>query len=307
MLRLFPMFQRRNRAGRRVYRPAKAFQPALEPLEDRRLMSVISYDQVNKGAIIPNVQVETVFYGSVWTNGAPTSYQSTHSYELSTEAVDLNNFFNTIANSQYMDALSQYTGSNGAPGHGQFIGADLVPGLSPNPQLSPLTSIQDSDVQTMLQNEMDAHHIPAPDANKLYVVFLPPGEASKADVGSGGGHHTSFSTTSGAKAYYAVIEHPLSGFTPEGAISTATRLQQFTEVASHELVEAITDPVVNTAWHGSIYGNEIGDITQSHPPAGGTMTLDYGYLVQRYWSEKDQTSVAPGGFQNFLGYVSIPQ
>jgi hypothetical protein len=305
MLRFFQRFSRRQAAGCRVNRPANAFQPALELLEERRLMSVISFDTRNNGKIIPHVQVETVFYGSVWTNGTPTNYQNTNSYELNTEAVDLNNFFSTITNSQYLDDLSQYTASNGAPGHGQFLGTDFVPGLSPNQQISPLTTIQDSDITKMLQSEMDHGHLPPADGNKLYVVFLPPGEATTGDSGSGGGHHDSFTTTSGVKAYFATVEHPLSGFKPRGLVGTETVLQQYTEVISHELVEAITDPVVNTAWHGSRYGNEIGDITQIHPPSGGAMGLDYGYAVQKYWSEKDQTSVDPAG-TDFLPVTQMP-
>jgi hypothetical protein len=308
----------RSRPGLRVARRENRPRLQVERLEDRRLMSVVTNPDNNP--IIPNVQVENVFYGSVWSLGSQVSnYQNINGDELAAEAKELNQFFGTITNSSYMDGLSQYTGSNGAPGRGQYLGTDFVAGLNPNVNNpSKWNSITDNQIQNMLQTEMNNHSIPAPDGNKLYVVFLPPGVASTADQGSGGGHHSSFTTTSGVRAYYAVVEHPLSGFLPAGLTNAATRLQQITYVASHELVEAVTDPMVNyqTAWADRNTGNEIGDITQAQPPAGGPMAMEdgylpsgEGYLVQKYWSELAQTSIAPGGtpFQPLQNLLSLPQ
>jgi hypothetical protein len=307
----------RRRPGRRLPRREGRPRLGVEHLEDRRLMSVVTNPAPNP--IIPNVQVETVFYGSVWSSGQQvTGYQNINGVELTNEAQDLDQFFATITKSSYMDGLSQYTGSNGAPGHGQFIGADFVAGLSPNGNnpanwsMSQTTSLSDQQIQGMLQGEMNSNRIPAPDGNKLYMVFLPPG-VGVAD-GSGGGHHGSFTTTSGVRAYYAIIDHPLSGFSP-GLGNSLTRLQQLTLVASHEMVEAITDPMVNyrTAWIDRnsklldpLSGQEIGDITQNQPPPGGWIAIDAGYVVQKYWSEQAQTSLAPGGsdFQPLQSVIS---
>jgi hypothetical protein len=84
-----------------------------------------------------------------------------------------------------------------------------------------------------------------------------------------------------------------------------------TEIASHEMVEAITDPMVNVpgqaAWGDRSTGYEIGDITQANVPPGGVMGLEWGagyglqatagsgYVVQKYWSQQANTSVIPGG------------
>jgi hypothetical protein len=316
--------------GRCSTRTPRTTRLYLEHLEDRRLMSTVANPYNNP--IIPHVQVETVFYGSVWSAGQQlTGYQQINGVELATEATDLNQFFSNITNSYYMDGLSQYTGSNGAPGRGQFLGADFVPdlpGVKPN-LINPAswTPISDQQIQTMLQNEINNNHIPGPDGNKLYVVFLPPGVGTTGDLlpktgqPDGGGHHFSFTTNSGVNAYYAVIEHPLSGFLPKGLpLSSVTnlpnvpRLQQFTYVASHELVEAITDPLVGTnqaAWTGA--QGEIGDITQNNPPPSGPLAMENGYLpagegylVQKYWSEGAQTSIAPGGTA-FQPLQNLPQ
>src|SRR5262249_17722528 len=158
--------------------------------------------------------------------------------------------------------------SNGVPGHGQYIGTDFVSGLSPNVN-NPANWIQitDQQIQGMLQNEMNNGHIAAADGNKLYMVFLPPA-VGVAD-GSGGGHHNSFTTNSGVRAYYAIVDHPLSGFST-GLANSLTSFQQLTLVASHEMVEAISDPMVGyrAAWYDRnpkpdpLSGYEIGDITQ---------------------------------------------
>jgi hypothetical protein len=306
MFALLNRLLHRRRPGRRL--PRREGRPRLqvEHLEDRQLLSVVTNPANNP--IIPNVQVETVFWGSVWSSGEHvTGYQNINGTELATEATDLNQFFRTITSSPYMCGLSQYTGGNGAPGSGQFIGTDFVAGLNPNlNNPANWTPISDQQIQGMLQTEM-INRIPHPDGNKVYFVFLPPGVGTTGDVGQngkldGGGHHFSFPTAWGT-AYCAVIEHPLSGFFPSGLTVPATRLQQLTYVASHELVEAVTDPMGN-AWANwsQSPAPEIGDITQNQPPPGGTMAMEdsylpagEGYLVQKYWSELGQTSIAPGG------------
>jgi hypothetical protein len=312
-------------------RPPGTTRLHLEHLEDRRLMSTVTNPSNN--LIIPHVQVETVFYGSVWTAGQNvTGYQQINGVELATEATDLNQFFYNVGLSPYMDGLSQYTGSNGAPGHGQFLGTDFAPDLSgvkPNVNNpASWTPITDQQIQTMLQTEITNKNIPAPDGDKLYVVFLPPGVGTTGDLSpttgkpDGGGHHRFFTTNSGVNAYYAVIEHPLSGFLPKGLnLSNVTRLQQLTDVASHELVEAVTDPLGN-AWYDRnpkpdpLSRDEIGDITQDQPPASGPVAMEDGYLpagegymVQKYWSELAQTSIAPGGtaFQPLQNLLNLPQ
>jgi hypothetical protein len=150
-----------------------------------------------------------------------------------------------------------------------------------------------------LQSEVNQGRLPAPDGNTLYVVFLPPSVNSAWDIQKNwAGHHWFFqcswtvgNQTVSAPLYYAVIEHPLSGHGFLGGRNgLETNLQDLTEIASHELVEAISDPMGN-AW--SSY--EIGDIAQDHPPPGGTVGIEAGYAIQKYYSNADQTSIDPGG------------
>src|SRR5262249_30490283 len=80
-------------------------RPTLDALEDRRLMATVTSPNVY-APIIPNVQIETVYYGSAWTGQAGNP---TLSAELSAEWKDLDQFFGAITDSHYLDGLSQYS------------------------------------------------------------------------------------------------------------------------------------------------------------------------------------------------------
>jgi hypothetical protein len=309
MNRLFPkLLSNFKKSHKQRSRRDRKVRPAVEPLEERRLMATLVTSPNTQNPIIPNVQVETVYYSSAWSGQASNSAQAA---ELAAEAQDLNQFFDAITGGHYLDALSQYymTTPHGTiirPGDGQFVKADFVPA-----QLTTGQTVSESAIQTMLSNEIQAGKLDAPNGNTLYMVFMPPGVAEGGDLKSGGGHHSSFAYGAG-NAYFATIEYPTTTdpatgrlFRPGGNVGTETNFQFMTEVASHELVEAISDPLVNVpseaAWYDRNTGNEIGDITQKNPPAGGVMALEgasgYGYVVQKYWSNQDNNSIipAPGG------------
>jgi hypothetical protein len=224
-----------------------------------------------------------------------------------------------------MDKLSQYfmQNSNGTltrPGRGSFVRSDFVnkplpttpDPTNPNRHL-PLLDEQ-KDIQETLKSEVGQNRLDAPDGNKLYVVFLPPSVNSARDItNKWAGHHDYFhyswtvgNQTHSVPLFYAVIEHPQSGqCCPTGSSGGETNLQDLTEIASHELVEVITDPMFN-AWADWSQQStpEIGDIAQTNPPPGGTMGIDAGYAIQKYYSKADLTSIDPGG-TNFQPLQSV--
>ena len=282
--------------------------------------ATVSY--TNLGVVIPNVQVEAVYYGSAWTNAS-----AAQNPELKQEAKDLNSFLADITQSSYMTGLAQYSGTayfqlfgglglavpyGATPGKGQFMGSDAVAGGAPNDS----GNLDEITIVNSLKQEIAKGNLKAPTADTLYMVFLPPGLRSQYDVSqSFGGHHAVF-TTSNGRAFYAVIDYPVASFQSTGYPGLLTNVQRLTAVASHEMVEAISDPAdldqvdsaSNTgklpAWTGA-GGTEIGDITQSSPPAGGALSLVDGYVVQKYWSESAKTSVAPGGV-DYAPLTQIP-
>ena len=291
-----------SRAGRQV-------GLCLEALEDRRLMATVTSPNT-LAPIIPNVQIETVYYGSAWSGQASNPAQAAH---LAAEAQDLDQFFGAITNSRYMDGLSQYfmTTPHGTvirPGYGSFVRHDFV--AAP---LMPGQSVSEAAVQTMLAKEITGRGLDAPNGNTLYMVFMPPNVLETGDTGSGGGHHSSFAYGSGT-AYFATVEYPTTGLLPGGRLGNETNFQILTEIASHEMVEAITNPMLNVpgqaAWYDRTTAFEIGDIPQKAPTPGGVMGIEgtsgYGYVVQKYWSQQANASVLSGGI-NFQSIASVPR
>ena len=82
--------------------------------------------------------------------------------------------------------------------------------------------------------------------------------------------------TLGRGIYYAVMPFPNCG----GCLGGMTNLDALTSTSSHELCEAITDPVPGQGWYDDTHG-EIGDIC-----AWQTKKLG-NYTVQLEWSNQD--------------------
>ena len=210
------------------------------------------------GPLLTGVQVFTVFWGSAWKE-APNSSLMTQ----------MNQFFEYILTSELMDQVGEYSVPGQTIGHGSLIGTTVL--TSP----APATSVQDSAIQKSLQKEIDAGTLPSTNANTLYFVFLPEGvtvfDGNSASCQAFCGYHDSF----GNGVYYAVMPYPgCSGCT--GGLSA---LDALTSTTSHELCEAITDPVPGQGWYDDNNG-EIGDIC-----AWKTRKLG-NYTIQLEWSNK---------------------
>ena len=210
------------------------------------------------GPLLTAVQVFTVFWGSAWQQAPNTGLLQ-----------QMNQFFDYILTSQLMDQLAEYSVPGQAIGHGSRIGTTVLT----SPALG--ASVQDSDIQQLLRQQIDAGTLPATNPNTLYFVFLPQGvqvvQANSASCQAFCGYHDSF----GNNVYYAVMPYPgCQGCTGGLALSDA-----FTSTTSHELCEAITDPIPGQGWYDDNNG-EIGDIC-----AWKTRTLG-SYTIQLEWSNQ---------------------
>ena len=210
------------------------------------------------GPLLTAVQAFTAFWGSTWQQ-APNSNLVTQ----------INQFFDYILTSQLMDQLGEYSVPGKTIGHGSRVGTTVLTSPAPG------KSVQDSAIQQLLQREIDAGTLPATDANTLYFVFLPNGvtvsQGNSASCQDFCGYHDSF----GQNVYYAVMPYPgCSGCTGGSAVFDA-----LTSTTSHELCEAITDPIPGQGWYDDNNG-EIGDIC-----AWKTRTLG-NYTIQLEWSNQ---------------------
>jgi hypothetical protein len=250
------------------------------------------------GPVVSNIHVVPVLWGP---NVA------------STVATQIGAFYKGVTNSAYFDWLTEYntniTAVGGQPGTNQTIGrGTAVSPITITPGNSS-TSLQDTDIQTELSNQISSGALPTPDANTYFPVFFPPG-VTISQGGSGscvaGGfcayHGTFVRNTS--DVYYGVHPDmsPGSGC-DTGCGSAPTQFQNECSVSSHEMIETTTDAAVGLAttngpplaWYDQTNG-EIGDICNAQQ---GTVVGGDGvtYTIQLLWSNKYNACIAtaPGG------------
>jgi hypothetical protein len=193
---------------------------------------------------------------------------------------------------------------DGRPGTGQQIGRGTLKGtftIAPKTKAAALT---DAAIRKELTAQITAGKLPAPGPQTVYLVHLPPGVSVSLDgsrsCASGGfcAYHNTFKRSS-KEVDYAVLPDlgPGSGC-ETGCGGAATPFANQTAVASHELIEAITDPAVGLAkglarplaWY-SAQGGEIGDLCNGQQ---ATLHAASGeqYTVQKEWSNKARACIA---------------
>ena|SRR5579862_5792417 len=207
------------------------------------------------GPLLAAVEVITIFWGSWWATPGGV--------EL---AGQLNGFFDFVLTSELIDQLAEYDVSGFAIGHGRRTGTTTVG--SPEPS----GSIEDVALRQELQELVGGGTVPAVSANTLYFLYLPPGVA----VEQGGsrscqgfcGYHDAVD----GKLFYAVMPYPGCA----GCVGGLPVLGALTTTSSHELCEAITDPVPGQGWYDQVHG-EIGDICawQTKPLGSFTVQLEW--------------------------------
>jgi hypothetical protein len=208
------------------------------------------------GVLIKSAKVFTVFWGQSWTDTEKALVAA------------LNKFFGDILVSPLIDQLSEYSVSGQTIGHGEFIGSKVITTNAPT------GSISDSAIQKSLKNWIVTKTVPVNDSNTIYFIFLEPGVVSvmggSRSCQSYCGYHNDAGTI-----YYAVMPYPGCA----GCLGGLSTLDALTATSSHELCEAITDPVPGTGWYDDTHG-EIGDI------CAWQFKEVAGHKVQLEWSNK---------------------
>ncbi len=211
---------------------------------------------------------------------APNIYGILFSSDDASTAASLADFTSKIGSTTYWTgAVSEY---GVGPATAQIIT------VTDTPQ----ASMQDSDVQSWLVSKFgtDPSFPTAPGPNDVYIIYYPAGVTitlqGMASCSTFGGYHdeTSFN---GQPVAYAVL--------PRCSYPGATDSEVATGSASHELIEAATDPypMSNPAYtipdYADIFlvdalgGGEIGDMCAQNPQAFTTFP-GFPYVVQRVWS-----------------------
>jgi len=246
------------------------------------------------GAVISNVKIVQVLWGS-------GTYVSNIT---SSSSPNMGSAYTAMTNSNYIDWLDgdYRTTSDNVSGAStnQHIGRGTFAGKV---QITPSTSgnVSDSQIQTELNNQISSGVLPAPDLNTIYMVNFPSGISISQGTSSscvGGGfcaYHGNFIRNSSSVKYGVLPDMGPSSGCASGCGSSTTFNNQ-TSVASHELIEAVTDADVGTnslAWYNDAQG-EIGDICNAQQ--GSTVGPDgLTYTVQKEWSNSSAACIANKG------------
>jgi hypothetical protein len=241
------------------------------------------------GRVVSNIHVIEVLYGSGTFMPQVTA----------TTTPSISSFYTGVTNSAYFDWLTEYNtpasgGTNQAIGRGNFGGkVQITPAASRNG-----TTITDAQIQAELAAQITAGVLPpvtfdaAGNVNTYYAVFFPHGKvisqggSNSCRAGGFCAYHGTF-TQASHDVYYGVHPDMEAGSGCDtGCGSNATPFNNQTSVASHEMIETVTDAEVGLAtvvgpplaWYDSTNG-EIGDIcnAQQGSVVGGDGTT---YVVQ---------------------------
>jgi hypothetical protein len=239
--------------------PLHVAKDAATPTAELAQATPASPPQLNyrNGPLLTSVEVFTIFWGTAWQlhANAPLLAQ-------------VNQFFDFILTSPLLDQMAEYSVPGKTIGHGKHTGTLTIT----TPALR--HSVTDSAIQHMLQSLIASNpQVPRPSPNVLYFVYLPPGvkviQGGSASCTSFCGYHNDIA----GQIFYAAMPYP--GCT--GCTGGLAPFDALTSTSSHELCEAITDPIPGQGWYDDQNG-EIGDIC-----AWKTKKLG-NYVVQLEWS-----------------------
>jgi hypothetical protein len=233
------------------------------------------------GHVVSNAKVVQVLYGTGTYLG---NIKGTTSPTIAS-------FYSAVLNSAYVDWLTEYN-TPASGGTNQHIGRGT---FSKQVQITPASArnhatISDTQIQQEISSQVSKGKLPTPDANTIYMVSFPKGKT----ITQGGSascvvfcaYHGTFKRN-GQNVYYGVLPDMSPGSGCDLGCGGNTWFNNQTSVASHELIETITDAEVGLAtvvgpplaWYDPNNG-EIGDICNAQQ---GSIA---GFTVQTEWSNQ---------------------
>jgi len=215
------------------------------------------------GPLISNVEVFTIFWGESW--GSSLSAKKL--------MVKLNNFFKAVLVSSLMNQLAEYSVIGQKIGHGKLIGTKVIKASAP------VASITDTAIRARLTKWIKTKIVPSTTKNTLYFIFLEPGIVSIMGGSRSCQSYCGYHNNNG-KVYYCIMPYPSCA----GCLGGMSIIDALTGTSSHELCEAITDPVPGSGWYDRANG-EIGDI------CAWSFKKVAGYKVQLEWSNQKNKCV----------------
>ena len=263
------------------------------------------------GPLIQHVKVVQVLWGAE-NPGSGVTYTP---QVKGTVTPNLQTFYSQVTNSSYMDWLKEYNAGGQTINRGTFVNKFQIAPAPANDgsQVSTVIKgqtygvIDDTNIQNELKSQIAASHLPAPDADTLYMLHFPSARA----ITVGGfnsiqdfcAYHSAYVPASGPHVRYAVVPDTSAAV---GQCFGDTPWRNLTALASNQLTGAITDPDGALAsslgqypagWFDDnlipftpVPWGEVSDIcTGVESRVIGADTVVYS--VQRAWSSRSQRCV----------------
>jgi MYXO-CTERM domain-containing protein len=229
--------------------------------------------QYQGGAVIENVKIVTVYWGMA----------------AATDRKNIDDAYLKMVQGPFFDWLREYDAGGQKIRRGTFGGSVIDPA-------PPSKTVVDDqrDLVPHLAALIDAKTVPAPDDNTLYMVHFPSsivitmyGSSSCQEFCA---YHSSF-THKGQVVRYAAMPDQNGGGCQNGCgVSSSKPVDSTSLTASHEVIEAVTDPDPGAGWYdtldsNSTYCGEVGDICNAIPGSANTA------VIQKSWSNKQHACV----------------
>jgi hypothetical protein len=252
----------------------------------------------------------------------PVSWSSAVNIEIQE---NLPQFFADVTLSSYWSWLPEYDTVGLSGGTEQAIlpgtataGVVLTPSKCPG---TAACTVADTDIQNELLAQITAGVLPAPkldctgNTETIYMISFPPNVSVSGPDGAGDScvqfcayHNTGTYGTSTPLIYGVLMDEYTSGCS-SGCGGNSTPLENSTSVASHELVEAVTDPDIGLDT-GSNYqapagwgdnNNQCGEIADICDTDGVDPTITVSgrtWSVQELWSNSAKACQSTGTVQS---------
>ena len=221
------------------------------------------------GHVLSNVEVFPIYYGYV------------------PDQNKIDSFYKAIVNSHYIDWLSEYNTPTQKIGKGSFIGSYS--------HLKNLRSFLNASDLSHFMFGLVKNGIIKPNENSYYPIHFAPNITLEGACSIYCAFHSTYDISSiynKTKYLYYGVHPDLSGAC-NGFCGTSNVYENTCMVASHELVEAITDPgigVGDISWYDLNFNGEIGDVCNAWEDY--TLGSDgKTYRIQREWSNLEQKCI----------------
>jgi len=219
------------------------------------------------GPIMPSVTTYIIYWAppKLQTGAAATwaaNYQSLQTqlfqdYQGHSLATNNTQYYQTIG------GVTTYIGNTGGVG-GVYVDTAAYPASGCSDSITPGNCLSDAQIKAEI-NKVMALKGWTPGINKMYFLYTAKGEGScfgaSCAYSSFCAYHSWYGSTASPIIYanmpYAAAGHCTAGTAPNGNVESDSAAS----VASHELIEAVTDPLLN-AWYSAAsgLGGEIGDL-----------------------------------------------